>query len=149
MMKGRPAILGLHVALIVGTLGSALSGTNWVLITSGSAVAAEQEPQGFSALTSWELASMLPRKDFFFVNVHIPYEGEIMQTDAFIPYDRISRNLAKLPTDKDAKIVLYCRSGRMSEIAARELVRLGYTRVSHLSGGMMDWEKSGYEVLKK
>lgn len=29
---------------------------------------------------------MLPRKDFFFVNVQIPYEGQIKGTDAIIPY---------------------------------------------------------------
>ncbi len=53
------------------------------------------------------------------------------------------------PKDRAAKIVLYCRSGRMSEIAARELTQLGFSQVSHLSGGMIDWKKSGYEVVEK
>ena len=92
---------------------------------------------------------MLEHKDFFFVNVHTPYEGEIKNTDAFIVFDTISDNLDKLPKDKNATIVLYCRSGRMSEIAARELMRLGYTGVSHLSGGMIDWEKSGYKIIMR
>ncbi len=100
-------------------------------------------------LTSKELAVMLEKKDFFFVNVHIPYEGEIKNTDAFIPYDKIADNLDKLPEDKNAKIVLYCMSDRMSKIAGDELLRLGYTNVSHLSGGMVDWEKSGFEIIKK
>lgn len=82
------------------------------------------------------------------MNVHIPYEGEIKNTNAFIPYDKIVDNLDKLPTDKNTKIVLYCQSGRMSEIAARKLTGLGYTQVSHLSGGMIDWEKNGYEIIK-
>lgn len=83
------------------------------------------------------------------MNVHTPYEGEIKNTDAFIVFDKIADNLDKLPKDKSAKIVLYCRSGRMSEIAARELMVLGYTQVSHLSGGMIDWKKSGYEIIEK
>ena len=37
----------------------------------------------------------------------------------------------------------------MSEIAAQELVRLGYKQVSHLTGGMIDWERSGYEIIKR
>ena len=37
----------------------------------------------------------------------------------------------------------------MSEIAARELTQLGYTRVSHLSGGMNNWKKNGYELIEK
>ncbi len=103
----------------------------------------------FTTLTSSQLAAMLEKKDFFFVNVHTPYEGEIKNTDAFIAFDKISDNLDRLPRDRTAKIVLYCRSGRMSEIAARELTQLGFSQVSHLSGGMIDWKKSGYEIIEK
>jgi rhodanese-related sulfurtransferase len=92
---------------------------------------------------------MLEKKDFFFVNVHTPYEGEIKNTDAFIVFDKIADNLDKLPKNRTAKIVLYCRSGRMSEIAARELTQIGFSHVSHLSGGMIDWKKSGYEIIEK
>ena len=102
----------------------------------------------FVTLSSGELFTMLSQEDFFFVNVHTPYEGEIKNTDAFIPYDKIIDNLDKLPKDKNTKIVLYCRSGRMSEIAAQGLINLGYTSVAHLSGGMIDWEKSGYGIIK-
>lgn len=114
-----------------------------------TAQTAAQVSATFTTLTSTQLAEMSSRKDFYLVNVHIPYEGEIRNTDAFIIYDKIADNLDRLPKDKNDKIVLYCRSGRMSEIAARELTRLGYSRVSHLSGGMIDWKKSGYEIIEK
>ncbi|TIV73305.1 MAG: rhodanese-like domain-containing protein [Mesorhizobium sp.] len=64
------------------------------------------------------------------------------------PYDKIDRNLDKLPADKNAKIVLYCRSGRMSEIAADQLSKLGYLHVSHLSGGMIAWQASGHALTE-
>ncbi|MDX8463409.1 rhodanese-like domain-containing protein [Mesorhizobium humile] len=108
-----------------------------------AALAAEQNSSGFQTITGEQLSQMLLRKDFFFVNVHIPYAGQIDGTDAFIPYDKIAQNLDKLPADKRAKIVLYCRSGRMSEIAAEQLSKLGYLHVSHLSGGMIAWQASG------
>lgn len=103
----------------------------------------------FKTITSPELSKMLEKKDFFFVNVHIPYEGELAKTDAFIPYNEIEKNLDKLSQDKDAKIVLYCRSGRMSEEAAKTLTQLGYTNVYNHMGGMIDWEARGYNVLRK
>ena len=111
--------------------------------------AEEQQRPEFGVLQSTELNAMLQKKDFFFVNVHIPYQGEIRDTDAFIPYDKIAASLDKLPKDKDKPIVLYCLGGGMSEIAAQELVQLGYTHVSHLSGGMFDWKKRGYPIINK
>ena len=96
-----------------------------------------------------ELNSMLASKDFVFVNVHIPFEGDIDGTDLSIPYDQITEpdNLALLPANKGAQIVLYCRSGRMSEIAANALVGLGYTNVWNLDGGMIEWERQGFEIV--
>ncbi|HSB80618.1 MAG TPA: rhodanese-like domain-containing protein, partial [Candidatus Methylomirabilis sp.] len=100
----------------------------------------------YGKLAAGELKAMLERKDFLFVNVHIPYEGEIGRTDAFIPYDKVEQQLHLLPANKDAMIVLYCMSGRMSGIAAESLLRLGYTNVSHLEGGMVAWKKVGYPL---
>lgn len=95
------------------------------------------------------LAPMLKEKDFLFINVHIPYEGEIEPTDLFIPYDKIEANLDKLPAEKSARIVLYCRSGSMSAIAARALVQRGYSDVWNLDGGMVAWRAAGYPVADK
>ena len=95
-----------------------------------------------------ELNTMLKDKDFVFINVHIPFAGDIANTDLSIPYDQITEPeyLSQLPADKNAKIVLYCRSGRMSAIAAEELVSLGYTSIWDLTGGMLEWEQAGYKI---
>ena len=100
----------------------------------------------YQSLTTLELHTMLKDKDFVFVNVHIPFAGNIADTDLSIPYDQIEENLSQLPSDKNARIVLYCRSGHMSQIAAEELVSLGYTNIWDLKGGMVEWEASGYEI---
>jgi hypothetical protein len=78
----------------------------------------------YTDISVTELQTMLANKDFSFINVHIPFEGNITNTDLSIPYDEIEQNLDKLPGAVDDKIVLYCRSDRMS-IAARPWL-LGY-----------------------
>jgi rhodanese-related sulfurtransferase len=99
----------------------------------------------YTGINVSELESMLANKDFTLVNVHIPFEGNIAHTDLSIPYDKIAQNLEKLP-EKAARIVLYCRSGRMSSIAAETLVGLGYTNVFSLNGGMAAWEQAGQGI---
>jgi rhodanese-related sulfurtransferase len=111
-------------------------------------VARAQEAQ-VTLLTGEELAPMLAKKDFFLVNVHIPYEGEIEGTDAFIPYDTMAESLDRLPRDRNAKIVVYCKVGGMSDYASRHLLRLGFTRVFDLKGGMIGWEASGRRIVAK
>lgn len=93
-----------------------------------------------------ELQTMLKDKDFVLVNVHTPFEGDLPNTDLSIPFDEIGQHLDLLPAEKDAKIVLYCRSGRMSQIAAEELVSLGYTNVWNLDGGFIAWEEAGLPI---
>jgi hypothetical protein len=41
------------------------------------------------------LKAMLAQKDFAFVNVHVPYEGEIAQTDAHVPYDQVAQQITR------------------------------------------------------
>ena len=100
----------------------------------------------YQNITATELKTMLGSKDFVLVNVHIPFAGNIPGTDVSIPYNEIKQNLDQFSTDKTAKIVLYCSSGRMSEIAAEKLVSIGYTDVWNLQGGMVDWKQIGFEL---
>jgi len=79
------------------------------------------------------------------VNVHIPYEGQIRSADLNIPYNTISSS-AQLPNERSALISLYCKTGRMSTIAATTLRSMGYANVVDLQGGMDAWRASGRNI---
>ena len=66
---------------------------------------------------------------------HIP--GAIV-----ISHEEITEKAEEVLTDKDQLILVYCRSGRRSKLAAEALVELGYTNIKEF-GGIIDWP---YEV---
>ncbi len=66
---------------------------------------------------------------------HIP--GAIL-----ISHEEIAEKAEDVLTDKNQLILVYCRSGRRSKIAAEALVELGYTNIKEF-GGIIDWP---YEV---
>lgn len=142
MKRSKMAALGASLLLLAAV---ALAVT-----ASGSDGGDEATPKtAWTDVTPRQLSRMLATGDPFLVNVHVPYEGEIAGTDAFIPYDEIGARLSELPSDRDAEIVLYCRSGRMSLEAARTLVGAGYTNVVNLVGGFEGWEAAGYELIQR
>ena len=71
-------------------------------------------------------------------------EGHIKNAILIPEYEVAQRAEKELP-DKDALILVYCRSGRRSKIASEELVKLGYTNVKEF-GGIIDWP---YETVTK
>ena len=66
---------------------------------------------------------------------HIP--GAIV-----ISHEEIEEKAEQVLTDKEQLILVYCRSGRRSKIAAEALAELGYTNIKEF-GGIIDWP---YEV---
>ena len=72
------------------------------------------------------------REQYEFDEGHI--EGAIL-----IPYTEIAEKAEGVLTDKGQLILVYCRSGRRSKIAAQSLADLGYTNVREF-GGIIDWE---------
>jgi rhodanese-related sulfurtransferase len=85
-------------------------------------------------------------EDAVVINVHTPYEGHLQGTDLSIPYDQLAGD-ARLPESRDAEVLLYCKSGRMSRTAAEALMGEGYTNVADLEGGMDAWAAAGRVVI--
>ena len=111
---------------------------------SSTLVASLSKNPTYKNMSVDELHNQLKTKNFVFVDVHIPEQKHINETDAFIPYNDIENQLEGLPKDKNAKIVLYCRTGHMSQIAAEKLAKDGYTNVYNVVGGIVEWNSKGY-----
>ena len=96
-----------------------------------------------------ELQVLLEDKDFTMINVHIPWQGDIPQTDLRLAYDQISDEQERLPSDKNQKILVYCLTSGMAKIAVQSLLDLGYTNLWMLEGGTTAWEEAGLSLVKE
>ena len=84
--------------------------------------------------------------DFIIVDAREQYEydeGHIKDA-IVIPYTKIEQKAEKMLPNKEQLILVYCRSGRRSKIAAQSLADMGYTNVKEF-GGIIDWQ---YEIVK-
>lgn len=97
---------------------------------------------GYTVLSAGELNQMMTDEDIYLVNVHVPYEGELPDTDAFIPYTEITDRMSELPFDEKT-VVIYCRSGSMSTEAAQAMVAAGAPSFYELGGGWHSWQDAG------
>lgn len=70
-------------------------------------------------------------------------EGHIAGAILIPEYEITQKAEQEIP-DKDTLILVYCRSGRRSKIAAEALINLGYTNVKEF-GGIIDWQ---YDIVK-
>lgn len=104
-------------------------------------------PPSYEQITAEKAKSIMDtEEDYIIIDARTEEEfneGHIEGAILIPEYEIASRAEKELP-DKDALILVYCRSGRRSKIASEELVNLGYTNVKEF-GGIIDWP---YETVK-
>lgn len=87
-----------------------------------------------------EFDTILASRNPFVVDVHTPEQEHLEGTDAFIDFTQVEKRLNEFPEDKNAEILVYCRTGSMSQIASQTLLKAGYTNIKNLAGGLEAWQ---------
>ena len=79
-------------------------------------------------------------KDYIIVDARTQseFDEDHIEGAILIPEYEIAKRAEKEIPNKNAIVLVYCRSGRRSKIASEELVKLGYTNVKEF-GGIIDW----------
>lgn len=103
---------------------------------------------GITTISAQVGKEMMDSGEVVIVDVREPYEYSDGHIDGAIllPLGDIEKDAERLLPDKDATIIVYCRSGRRSADAATKLAKLGYTKIYDM-GGIIDWTKQGYEIV--
>lgn len=117
------------------------------LVTFGLTACGDDNNNSYEQITAEQAKTIMDTEtDFYLIDARTQEEfaeGHIENAILIPEYEVADRAEKELP-DKDALILVYCRSGRRSKIASEELVKLGYTNVKEF-GGIIDWP---YETVK-
>ncbi len=107
----------------------------------GTVDASSNQVEGIQQISVEQLKQRIDEGDKpFIVDVREPHEYAIVNLGApLIPVGQISQRLNELPADKDAEIVVHCKTGGRSQKAAQEIKAAGYTNVKNLAGGITAW----------
>lgn len=94
----------------------------------------------YTKITPKEAKEIMENEDVIILDVRAQNEFDSERIDGaiLIPDNEIEDDADEKLTDKSAKILVYCRSGRRSEAASKLLVELGYENVYDF-GGILDW----------
>lgn len=102
----------------------------------------------YTTITSTEGKEMMENCDVIILDVREKneYDAGHIENAILLPLGQIETEAGSVLSDKDATILVYCRSGNRSKEGAKKLVSLGYTNVYEM-GGIQNWQQQGYKVV--
>jgi len=65
-----------------------------------------------------------------------------------LPMRQLSRRLAEIPTDPGKPVLLICNTQNRSSATLRALRERGYPHVRYVTGGMSEWARRGWPLVK-
>jgi rhodanese-related sulfurtransferase len=90
----------------------------------------------------------IDKDDVFILDVRTQeeYNAGHIRNSTLIPVQDLSKRLNGVPRDRN--ILIYCRTGGRSTAASETLANNGFTRIYNMKGGITEWTKAGYEVVR-
>jgi rhodanese-related sulfurtransferase len=95
-----------------------------------------------------EAKALLDKGGYLFLDCREPKEFKMGHIPGAINIPRgvMEFKIAKQVPDKNAQVILYCKSGGRGCLATCTLCRMGYQNVKNMDGGWLAWEKAGYPI---
>ena len=96
---------------------------------------------GYVNITAQEAKQIMDTQEDYVIldtRAQEEYDEKHIPGAVLIPHDEILDKAEFMLTDKNQLILVYCRSGRRSKLASKDLVKLGYTNIKEF-GGIIDW----------
>jgi len=132
--------------LLFGLVGVILVGVVGVVVLSGPADSAPVQANALPMEVSVQDAFSMREEGAFILDVRNQDEWDAGHVPGatLIPLPQLASRLAELPQDQE--IVVICRSGNRSATARDILLDAGFSSVTSVAGGFIDWERNGFDV---
>ena len=135
--------------LLFAALTASLSLLAGCALSKAKADTAEDmtDKAAYHKISAEETHEMMASQEVGVVDVRTreEYESGHIENAVLVPNESIGSEMPEALPDKEATLLVYCRSGRRSKDAAQKLLELGYQSVYDF-GGVIDWS---YKLVKE
>jgi rhodanese-related sulfurtransferase len=104
----------------------------------------------YREVTSSEAAHFIQNEQPVILDVRTPneYTRGHLPNSVLIPVQELQNRYKELGSDKDREILIYCATGNRSTVASKILIDKGFKHIVNLQGGIYDWSKNNYPVVR-
>lgn len=104
----------------------------------------------FTELTAKEAKKFIDEKKPFILDVRTPneYYSGYIEDAKLLPLQQLNERISELDAYNDKDVLVYCRSGNRSTVAAQILIKNGFKKLYNLRPGIIGWQRAGYPVKK-
>lgn len=102
----------------------------------------------FKGLTAEEASKLIKSQNPVIVDVRTPkefYAGHIPGA-LLLPLQQLSSRISEIDAYREKPVILYCRSGNRSVVAAEVLIEKGFKKIWHIRKGILEWQKKGLPI---
>ena len=135
--------------LLFAALAASLALLSGCALSRAKEDTAEDMPDkaAYHKISAEEAYEMMVSQEVVIVDVRTPeeYDGGHIPNAILVPNESIGDDMPEALPDKEATLLIYCRSGRRSKEASEKLLKLGYKSIYEF-GGVIDWP---YELVKE
>ena len=135
--------------LLFAALAASLALLSGCALSRAKADTAEDmtDKAAYQKISAEEAYEMMASQEIVVVDVRTQeeYDGGHIPNAILVPNESIGDDMPEALPDKEATLLIYCRSGRRSKEASEKLLKLGYKSIYEF-GGVIDWP---YELVKE
>ena len=120
-------------------------------MATGTDLTTEQIKQRVEEVTPAQAQEEMTGGDVILLDTREPHERAEVHVDGsvLVPPAEVLARADEVAPDPDARVLIYCRSGNRSAIAAHQLAeQLGYSNVASVAGGIVRWQEEGLPIVE-